>query len=184
MKEKDVRRALLAVRSAESVDLAFILDCTSSMGGYIASAKDSIRDIVKRVHSTNRSMNLCLALVGYRDFCDSTRFEVLDFVTSVEEFESFLSCLGASGGGDAPEDLAGAIQQANTLSWSHPSKVVFIIADAPCHGTGFHSGLDDNYPEGSPGVNIISELQLLQEKAGVQETMSLTFGRITSHTDT
>eukprot|EP00956_Cyclotella_meneghiniana_P035022 scaffold110397_cov72-Cyclotella_meneghiniana.AAC.4 len=184
IKERDVRRALLAVRSAESVDLAFILDCTSSMGRYIASAKDSIRDIVKRVQSTNRSMNLRLALVGYRDFCDSTRFEVLDFVTSVDEFESFLSGLRASGGGDTPEDLAGAIQKANTLSWSQPSKVVFIIADAPCHGTEFHSGLDDNHPEGSPGVDIISELRLLHEKAGVQETMSLTFGRITNHTDT
>lgn len=31
MKERDVHRALLAVRSAESVDLVFILDCTTSM---------------------------------------------------------------------------------------------------------------------------------------------------------
>lgn len=67
-------------------------------------------------------MNLRLALVGYRDFCDSTRFgfEVLDFVTSADEFESFLSCLDASGGGDTPEDLAGAIQKAHSAGAIHP----------------------------------------------------------------
>ena len=161
MKEKDIRRALLAVRSAESVDLAFILDCTSSMGPYIASAKNSIKDIVDRVRSTNRDMNLRLAIVGYRDIGDTRRFEVLDFVSSVEEFKHFLANLAAVGGADTPEDLAGAIQQANKLSWIQPSNVVFIIADAPCHGSEFHHGLGDSYPGGSPGINILSELLLL-----------------------
>ncbi|KAL3798707.1 hypothetical protein HJC23_004458 [Cyclotella cryptica] len=183
MREKDIRRALLAVRSAESVDLAFILDCTGSMGSYIASAKNSIRDIIKCVASTNSSMNLRLALVGYRDINDSKRFEVLDFVSSVGAFEDFLANLSADGGGDTPEDLAGAIQQANSLTWTQPSKVVFIIADAPCHGTEFHLFGDDSYPGGSPGIDIISELQNLQEKAGVQGTMSLTFGRILNDTN-
>jgi hypothetical protein len=38
-----------------------------------------------------------------------------------------LAKLRATFGADTPEDLAGAIQQANTLSWTQPSKVVFII---------------------------------------------------------
>jgi hypothetical protein len=63
------------------------------MGSYIASAKNSIRDIIKCLGSTNCNMNLRLALVGYRDVRDSKRFEVLDFVSSVDEFEHFLANL-------------------------------------------------------------------------------------------
>lgn len=182
MREKDIRRALQAVQFAESVDLAFVIDCTSSMARYISSAKDSIQGIVDRVSATNANMNLRLAIVGYRDISDgSQRFEVLDFVTSIDSFKNFLANLKATGGADTAEDMAGAIQQTNRLSWSHPTKVVFIIADAPCHGTEFHS-VDDSFPSGTPGIDIINELQALQE-GEVQSTMSLTFGKITSATD-
>jgi hypothetical protein len=152
------------------------------MSSYIASVKDNIRDIVSRVSSTNRSMKLRLALVGYRDIDDASRHEVLDFVASVDDFKNFLAGLSATGGGDAPEDLAGAIQKANMLSWNQPRKVVFIIADAPCHGNEFHP-YSDSYPGGSPGIDIIAELRVLQDKADNQGTMSLTFGRITDQTD-
>lgn len=54
MKEKDIRRALHAVQSAESVDVAFIIDCTGSMSSYIASVKDSIQDIVERIEPQTR----------------------------------------------------------------------------------------------------------------------------------
>jgi len=182
MKEKDIRRALHAVGSAESVDIAFVIDCTSSMAGFISSVKNSIQNIVDRVLVTNGNMNLRLAIVGYRDIGDgSKRFEVLDFVTSIDTFRTFLTNLRATGGADTAEDIAGAIQQANKLSWSQPTKVVFIIADAPCHGTEFHS-VDDSYPAGTPGIDIIEELRMLQ-KSTEQASMTITFGKITVHTD-
>jgi hypothetical protein len=43
--------------------------------------------------------------------------------------------------------------------------------------------VDDSYPGGSPDVDIISELRILDRKAGLQGTMSFTFGRITNSTD-
>lgn len=183
MKEKDIRRALHAVESAESVDIAFVMDCTGSMSSFISSVKDSIQNIVDRVLATNGNMNLRLAIVGYRDIDDgSKRFEVLDFVTSIDAFKTFLANLRATGGADAAEDIAGAIQQANKLSWSQPTKVVFIIADAPCHGTDFHTIGSDNYPSGTPGIDIIKELRMLQE-SDEQASMSITFGKITADTD-
>ena len=105
MKAKDIRRVLLAVSASENVDLAFILDCTGSMESFIASAKKSIRDIIERLRSTNRSINLRLAVVGYRDIGDSKRFEVLDFVSSVSNLEKFLANLFASGRADNSEGL-------------------------------------------------------------------------------
>lgn len=77
--------------------------------------------------------------------------------------------------------MAGAIKEANKLSWSNPSKVTFIIADAPCHGREFHT-CGDSYPDGTPGISIIDELDRLQ-KLGPQDTMTITFGRITEQTD-
>ncbi len=50
--------------------------------------------------------------------------------------------------------MAGAIQEVNKLSWSNPSQVTFIIADAPCHGSEFHP-YGDSYPAGTPGISII-----------------------------
>jgi hypothetical protein len=180
-KEKDIRRALHVVQYAESVDMAFVVDCTSSMKSYISSVKNSIKSIVDRVQATNQGINLRLAIVGYRDIGDTPRCEVLDFVTSIDSFKKFLANLEAKGGGDTPEDMANAIRVTNKLSWNHPSKIVFIIADAPCHGREFHS-CDDSYPGGTPGIDIVSELRILQ-KLGGQSSMSITFGRITGCTD-
>ncbi len=182
MKERDIRRALHAIKLAESVDIAFIIDCTGSMGSYIESVKDSIRQIVGRALSTNCDINLRLAIVGYRDTSDTCRFEVMDFSPSIDNFESSLASMHAVGGDDTPEDMAGAIKEANKLMWENPTKIAFIIADAPYHGREFHS-CDDSYPDGTPGINIIEELKSLQEKAGPHGTMNITFGRITSNTD-
>ena len=170
------------VQYAESVDIAFVVDCTGSMSLYISLVKDSIKSIVNRVQATNQGMNLRLAIVGYRDIDDTPRCEVLDFVTSIDSFKEFLANLETKGGCDTPEDMANAIQVTNMLSWNHPSKVVFIIADAPCHGREIHSCGDDSYPDGTPGIDIVSKLQILH-KLGGQGSMSITFGRITNCTD-
>ena len=90
--------------------------------------------------------------------------------------------MSASGGADTPEDMAGAIKEAKKLAWKKPTKIAFIIADAPCHGEEFHK-FEDSYPDGTPGIDIIEELKRLQQEAGSQGTMTITFGRITAHTD-
>lgn len=78
--------------------------------------------------------------------------------------------------------MAGAIKEAKKLTWKTPTKIAFIIADAPCHGKEFHT-FRDSYPDGTPGIDIIEELTRLQQEAGSQGTMTITFGRIASQTD-
>jgi hypothetical protein len=152
------------------------------MSGYIASVKANICEIVHQITRTNGNLKLRLAMVGYRDFGDGDKqFEVLDFVPSIDEFKGFVAHIVATGGADAPEDMAGAIQKANGLSWAHPTRVVFLITDAPCHGSEFHS-YHDSYPAGSPGVDIKSELRNLIGNHG-NGSMTVYFGRITGCTD-
>ena len=183
LKEKEIRSVIKSVSNAEAVDLAFLLDCTESMSPYIDSVKKSINKIISCVKRTNGSLKLRLAMIAYRDVGDLNRFEVFDFTSSVLDFERFVEALRATGGADFPEDIAGAIRHANNLCWIHPTRVVFLIADSPCHGRQFHKFSVDDYPEGTPGIDIISELKNLQLSHKTHGSINLTFGRITEYTD-
>ncbi|KAL7578865.1 hypothetical protein ACA910_006842 [Epithemia clementina (nom. ined.)] len=183
MKKKDIRSVIRAVSAAESVDLCFVVDCTSSMQPYIASVKNSIRDIVFRVRATNANLRLRLAFVAYRGVEDDKKgSELLDFVTSVDAFLNFMQLIPARNGERKyGENMAGGIQRANSLCWEQPTRVCFIIADMSCHGDEFLSGTV--YPSGTPGIDIVLELKTLQAKTLENGTMTLNFGRITSTTD-
>ena len=184
MKTKDINKVIKAVCEAEAVDLAFLIDSTGSMSPHINAVKENIKAIVKQIRRTNSNLKLRLAIVAYRDLCDSNRFEVMDFNSSIEAFDSFLGRIIADGGGDGPEDIAGGLQKANGLSWNNPTCLAFLIADYPCHGQEFHVLTDDSYPSGTPGINIVEEIKTLLKKKSANGSMSLHFGKITSHTDT
>ena len=79
--------------------------------------------------------------------------------------------------------MAGGILKTNCLNWTQTTRVVFLIADAPCHGTIYHGGIADSYPCGTPDIDIINELTKLNSLAN-EGSMTLNFGRITSQTDT
>jgi hypothetical protein len=187
IKEKDIEQVYHAVSAAESVDLAFILDATTSMTRMIASVKDNIREIVAQVRRTNINLKLRLAVVVYRDLEYYEPFQVLDFVPNIEEFETFMGSIqcvgeaGRSGPRDTPEDMAGGIKKANRLAWKNLTRVAFLIADSPCHGREYHS-FEDNFPAGTPGINIQNEMRTLMDKGG-NGTMSVFFGRMTSRTE-
>jgi len=181
LREREIRNVMDAVANAEKVDLAFMVDCTGSMGCYISAVKDQIKLIVKRVKSTNPSLDLRLSFLGYRDLEDTNQFEIFDFSRDHDAFSAFVGAIVAGGGGDAPEDIAGALGQLILLSWNHNTKIMFHIADCPCHGEEYHSyGLcGDSHPTGGPsGSKIGDYLATIQ-----QEGIFYYFGRITSATD-
>lgn len=52
-------------------------------------------------------------MVAYRDHCDVKRIESFPFISKDYGYiETFIGSLNASGGGDEPEDLAGALEAA------------------------------------------------------------------------
>lgn len=122
-----------------------------------------------------------LAFVGYRDFGDRAQFEQLPFTDNVDEFRHFLARIHATGGDDGPEDVFGGLQKAVTLNWSMNAgtKVMFHIADAPCHGNEFHAGIRDNYPGGDPQGRTTSALFTSIR----QLQIAYYFGKITPSTD-
>lgn len=186
VKTMQVEQIIRHAEAAEKVDLAFILDCTVSMKKHIDDVKVNIRSIVERLRKSHRSLCLRLALVGYRDIRDGDdRFEVFDFTSDVNRFQGHLASLRAFGGEDPPEDIAGAVQVTNNqLTWCQPTRIALLIADYPCHGKEFHDDLHDDYPSGTPGIDIREEFRVLSQNfQDSNQSMSLYFGRITKRCD-
>ena len=126
------------MKNNSKLDLAFLIDCTGSMGSYIKQTKDDIRNMVDFVKETYEN-DIKLGFVGYRDHSDGAmRIERLDFTGEPTEFESFVGGIDANGGDDAPEDVLGGLEAVLNLGWSNPNKVLIHIGDAPQHGEEFH----------------------------------------------
>ena len=50
---------------------------------------------------------------------------------------------------DGPGDICGGLREALKLDWQGESRDLFLLADAPCHGSKYH-GYSDNYLDGDP----------------------------------
>lgn len=139
-------------KAACSIDLLFLIDTTGSMCSYINAAKEQVKNIVTDIKKTflNES-EVRVAVVSYKDHADNPNIEFLDFTPSADKVRQFLDRLSAGGGGDAPEDVLGGVQQALNASWKQQTRCIIHIADAPPHGRSLHDLGDkqDDYP--NPG---------------------------------
>lgn len=139
------------------LDLVFCMDCTGSMGSYIAAAQRTILDIIEKLVAFEKT-DVRFGLVAYRDHPpqDSSFItHVFPFTNSRKEITDNVNWMKASGGGDGPEAVAAGLKAAYDMPWRPTAtKIVILIADAPPHGLG-ESG--DGFPEGSPdGVDPIA----------------------------
>ena len=116
------------------LDLLFILDTTGSMGEEIQRLKTTIELIKLNLASLSSKPRVRFGIVLYKDRGDEYVTEVVPFTENLQEFQSALDAVEASGGGDTPEDLQSALEQAMKLSWSRGGvRLGFIITDAPPH---------------------------------------------------
>merc|ERR1719510_322686 len=144
------------------LDLVFLMDCTGSMGSYIAKGKESIMNIVEKVKSSEKA-DVRFCYIAYRDHPpqDNTLVtKVHDFTTNPRDMRSYLSLYQASGGGDGPECVTEALHDSLNLNYRKDAiKIAVLIADAPPHGLGC-SG--DGFPNGNPNgydpVKIAKEM--------------------------
>ena len=142
------------------LDLALVMDLTASMGDWIENTKDTLKQVVDTVVAKNPELEVRVAFVGYRDFCDNGIFTVHDFTFDLAKMKSYISKLKADGGDDGPEDVAGGLYQLLNLSW-HPNsdKLANLVADAPSHGRQYHHHPHhDVYPNGSPAGLTLENL--------------------------
>lgn len=150
-RKSEIGRLFESLKRSQTVDLCFLVDCTGSMDSYINEVKNKIQDLVTECKATFADLVLKVAFVGYRDHCDgSLRTTILKFTPEISDFKTFVGGIKASGGGDAAEDIFGGLEEVNKLPWSAPTRILFHVADAPCHGRRFHDGVLDDYLNGDP----------------------------------
>ncbi|MCI0536960.1 MAG: VWA domain-containing protein [Verrucomicrobiales bacterium] len=123
--------------SSPEIEVAFVLDTTGSMGGLIQAAKEKIWAIANTLATTKPAPHIKLALVAYRDRGDAYVTKRTDLTDDLDAVYKELMAFQADGGGDEPESVNQALDEAVTkLSWSKDDKtyrVLFLVGDAAPH---------------------------------------------------
>ena len=170
---------LIAKNSA--LDVAFLMDCTSSMRSYINEAKKNIEYVVNLIQEEYGN-KVRIAFVGYRDHTDGDkRIECIQFTESISEFNKSIKDIKAIGGRDTPEDVLGGLEAVGDMNWSSKIKVLIHIADAPQHGSRFHDlgkVADDYFDEEPRGLKAEDVIHTIKEKK-----IKYFFVKINEHTD-
>lgn len=153
------------------------------MGPYITAVKASVSAIVRKTASRYNGAELRLAFVRYTDYDQgSNRFSTFAFSKDGNAFEAFVGSLAAGGGGDECEDIFGGLNVAlNNLEWGseQTTNILVHIADASCHGTIYHGGRNDTYPNGDPANIPLATLM----SGVIQKRIKYSFGYINTTTD-
>lgn len=131
-----------------TVEVAFVLDTTGSMGGLLEGAKRKIWSIATSVVDTNPDADIRIGLVAYRDIGDEYVTKTFDLTTDIQDIYANLLELKARGGGDWPESVNEALDVAvNKLQWTNGNdvrRIVFLVGDAPPH---MDYAQDTKYPK-------------------------------------
>ena len=119
------------------IEVVFVLDTTSSMSGLIQAAKEKIWSIASTMASAQQNPDIKMGLVAFRDRGDAYVTKVLDLSHDLDSMYAQLMDFRAQGGGDGPESVNQALDDAiNRISWSQDNnvyRVAFLIGDAPPH---------------------------------------------------
>lgn len=126
------------VRSVKSrMEVCFVLDTTGSMSGLIEGAKRKIWSIANEMASAKPAPELRFGLVAYRDRGDAYVLKTFDLTNDIDAVYANLQGFSAGGGGDAPESVNEALNEAVTkMTWSADRsvlKIIFLVGDAPPH---------------------------------------------------
>jgi Mg-chelatase subunit ChlD len=120
----------------QTLDIAFVIDDTGSMGSAIAALKTSIASIVGLAEAQSDSVQFALLT-----FKDSVTEELAFSVGNSAAMISAINAVTTSGGVDLPEASDIALAQAVAMAgWRYPSgrpsrRIIILVTDAPPGGT-------------------------------------------------
>ena len=131
------------------LDILIILDITSSMESFIEKFKEQFYPMLENIRKECPEALLYVGFIGYKDLNDlelGDDYINVDLTTDYEKINEIINNIEPDGGGDIPEDIAGAFELSLKKSWKANTKITFLITDSPCHGKEYHD-LDQNQKE-------------------------------------
>lgn len=122
----------------ERVEVVFVLDSTGSMSGLIEGAKQKIWAIANEIVCRKPAPEVKIGLITYRDKGDEYVTKMFDLTDDIDAVYGNLTTFKAAGGGDGPESVNQALNEAVCkMSWSDGKeqvyRVIFLVGDAPPH---------------------------------------------------
>ena len=161
------------VEKSSILDLMFVIDSTSSMGDELLYLKNKYSEIIGKINA--QTVNL--ALLFYRDTGDEYITRYFDFTKNMEEQQKNLVKQSASGGGDFPEAVDRALNEAVNKDWTadNAMRLIFHVCDAPPHSdqisqTTYFNAINTAAQKGiriipvaSNGIYLAAEYLLRQE---------------------
>ena len=124
------------VKTSQSADIAFIVDATGSMGDEITFLKDDLLDIIEKASANASGISLRTGALFYRDEGDDYLTRTSNFSEDPQNTLKFIRNQKADGGGDYPEAVHTALEDAlQKLSWeeNNYARIAFLLLDAPPH---------------------------------------------------
>ena len=159
-----LRCAAITVDTLSRLDLAFCVDLTGSMGGFIQAAREHMVSILDALRAPLGD-GLRVAIVGYRDHCDAKTCEVHPFERDPRAVKATLDGLAVMGGGDYPEAVFTGLSSCLDLPWRTGAyRVVVLVGDAPPHACG---AAGDTHARRDPSGLDLDEMANRLEEAGV-----------------
>lgn len=114
------------------IDVVFAVDTTGSMGGLLDGAKQTVWSIASHIKKTDPDASIRIGLVAYRDVGDEYVTKPFKLTSDLDAMYAELMSYTAAGGGDTPEDVDAALDDALKMSFRPGAKkLVFVVGDAP-----------------------------------------------------
>ncbi|MEM7737413.1 MAG: vWA domain-containing protein [Deinococcota bacterium] len=122
--------------TSNALDLMFVIDTTGSMGDELEYLKVELQDVIARVQQDQANLDIRLSANYYRDDDDVYVVRSFPFSNNIPEVIAQVGQQRASGGGDYPEAVDQALQDAiEDHDWREDAKarLLFLVLDAPPH---------------------------------------------------
>jgi hypothetical protein len=118
------------------LDLVFVMDATGSMGDEIRDVQANLLGLVRVL--SRLAPTLDVGFVAFKDRGDDYLVRSFPLTAmrggNVSQIRAFVGQLEASGGGDVPEPVGYALEQAIAMSWRPDAEGrIVVIGDAPSH---------------------------------------------------
>lgn len=127
---------LIKALKPQPLDLVIVLDTTYSMGEVLGDLKENLRAIIRVLQELTSELRV--GFVAYRDTGEAyvtKPFPLTEMNSSgYSQLAKFIGSLGHAGGGDVPEAVDKALEQAYRQPWNTQRRgFIVVIGDAPVH---------------------------------------------------
>ncbi len=165
-----------------ALDVAFVVDCTGSMGDEIAYLQNELAGVVKRAKAEHAMRRVRLGLVLYRDRGDEFVSKSFGFTEDLGTYLSWLKTAQAMGGGDMPESVNAALADTvQKLDWAgdETGRIAFLVADAPPH---YYADEQYTYKNAIVDLNARGVKLLTVGASGIDKSTEYLFRQMSAYT--